>query len=70
MDTEAIWLITFYVPWDEHVKPFAPKLEMSYADLLSKGYNVRFGAVDVSTEKNLGWKYQIDRSPLVKLFSY
>ena len=70
MDKNAIWLVTFFVPWDDHIKSFAPKLEMSYADLTKKGYNVRFGSVDVSVEKTLGWKYQIDRSPLVKLFSY
>ena len=50
-----IWLVVFYVPWDDHVKSFAPKLEKSLADLQNKGYRVRFGSVDVSIEKRLGW---------------
>jgi len=70
MQPGAIWLVTFFVPWDEHIQSFAPKLEMSFADLTSKGFNVRFGSVDVSVNKQLGWEYQIDRSPVVKLFSY
>ena len=70
LSEDSIWLIVFYVPWDEHIKPFAPLLEMSYADLTSKGYSVRFGSVDVSKNRNLGWKYQIDRSPLVKILRY
>ena len=43
MQTDIIWLVTFYVPWDDHVQTFAPKLEMSFADLTKKGYNVQFG---------------------------
>ena len=70
MQPEEIWLVTFFVPWDEHILTFAPKLEMSYADLTKKGYKVRFGSVDVSVEKSLGLKYGIDRSPIVKLFAY
>ena len=30
---------------------------------------MRFGSVDVSTERKLGWKYKIDQSPLVKLLN-
>lgn len=62
--------MVFYVPWDEHIKPFAPKLEMSYADLLKRGYTVKFGSVNVAENRQLGWKYQIDRSPLVKILMY
>ena len=70
LDEDSIWLVVFYVPWDEHIKPFAPKLEMSYADLLKRGYTVKFGAVNVAENRQLGWKYQIDRSPLVKILMY
>lgn len=57
------------MPWDSNVREFAPKLEGSLADLTKRGFNVNFGSVDVSVNKRLGWKYQIDRSPTVKLFS-
>jgi len=56
------------VPWCEHVQTFSPNLEAAAEDLISKGYDIKFGAVDVSTNKKTGWKYQIDRSPFVKIF--
>ena len=37
-EKDKVWLVVFYAPWDEHVKSFAPKLEMALADLTSKGY--------------------------------
>lgn len=65
---EAIWLVIFYVPWCEHTKAFGPKLAAAAQDLVSKNYNIRFGSVDVSINRQAGWKYQINRSPLVKIF--
>ena len=63
-----VWLVTFYVPWCEHTKTFAPKLEKASTEIVADGYNMKFGSVDVSQNKQVGWKYQIDRSPLLKMF--
>lgn len=64
----AIWLVIFAVPWCEHSKELIPQLEAAAAELISLNYNIKFGSVDVSVNKQLGWKYQIDRSPYVKIF--
>jgi len=64
-----VWLVVFYVPWCEHTKLLVPQLQAVASDLLATNYNMKFGAVDVSVNKQLGWKYQIDRSPFIKIFS-
>ena len=68
MTTDAIWVVAFYVPWCDHCTAFAPELEAAAQDLKSHGYKIHLGAVDVSVNKKLGWKYQINSSPYVKIF--
>lgn len=67
---DPIWLIVFYVPWDPYAKEFQPRMQAAAADMAKRGYNVRFGAVDVSTNPQIGAKYQIEESPTVKFFSF
>ena len=69
-DPEAIWVVTFYVPWCEHAKAYSPQLEDAASKLALAGYKIRFGAVDVSANPKVGWMYQIDNSPLVKVFTH
>jgi protein disulfide-isomerase-like protein len=64
----SIWLVTFYVPWCEHAAALSPELEAAAADLMSKGFQIQFGAVDVSKNQQLGWAYQIESSPTIKIF--
>ena len=68
MQDDEIWVVAFYVPWCPHALRFAPEMEKSANDLRDHGYKIRFGAVDVSTQHNLGWRYKIDKSPIVKIF--
>ena len=63
----TIWLVIFYVPWCEHTKALTPQLEFTANKLISDGYKIEFGSVDVSTQRNLGWKFRIDRSPFLKI---
>jgi len=67
---DSLWLIAFYVPWCEHAQAFAPKLEAVADDLRLHKYNINFGAVDVSTNPQLGHYYRIDSSPVIKMLSY
>ena len=46
--TDAIWLVTFYAPWDENAHDFSPRLEAAATDLKKHGYKINFGAIDVS----------------------
>ena len=66
--TDAIWLVTFYAPWDENAHDFSPRLEAAAADLKKHGYKINFGAIDVSQNQQIGYKYGIDASPTVKIF--
>ena len=66
--TDAIWLVTFYAPWDENAHDFSPRLEAAAADLKKHGYKINFGAIDVSQNQQIGYKYGIDASPIVKIF--
>ena len=68
MGDDEIWVVAFYVPWCPHALRFAPEMEQSANDLRDHGYKIKFGAVDVSTQHNLGWRYKIDKSPIVKIF--
>ena len=64
---EEIWVVAFYVPWDPHARDFAPKMEAVAEELTAHGYWMDFGAVDVSTARNLGYQYGIESSPTIKI---
>ena len=67
---DTLWLVAFYVPWCPHAQKFAPKLESISADLSNRHYKINYGAVDVSTNPQLGHHFSIDSSPLIKMLSF
>ena len=68
MHSDEIWVVAFYVPWCPHALRFAPEMEGAASDLQDHVYKIKFGAVDVSKQHALGWRYKIDKSPVVKIF--
>ena len=59
MEEADIWLVVFYVAWCPHAQAFEPKLEAAAEDLMQAGYKIKFGAVDLSRNPGIGYKYRI-----------
>ena len=55
-DKNTMWLVEFYAPWCGHCKSLAPSWELAAKQL--KGV-VRVGAVDMTTDENVGRPYGI-----------
>ena len=68
-DRDSIWVVTFYAPWDPNAKAFAPEMDAATTELKAKGLAINFGATDVTVNKRVGWKYQIQESPTIKIFT-
>lgn len=68
VDKDTIWLITFYVPWCDHCKSFAPVFDQTVNRLRADGYKINYGAIDVDANPKTGRFYNINSSPTVKVF--
>lgn len=64
-DKNTMWLVEFYAPWCGHCKTLAPSWELAAKQL--KGV-VRVGAVDMTTDENVGKPYGIQGFPTLKFF--
>jgi len=64
-NSDEIWLVEFYAPWCGHCKTLAPEYKKAAAAL--KGV-VKIGAVDMTTDQNVGAPYNIQGFPTIKLF--
>lgn len=64
-NSDEIWLIEFYAPWCGHCKSLAPEYKKAAEAL--KGV-VKIGAVDMTTDQNVGAPYNIQGFPTIKLF--
>ena len=63
-------MINFHAPWCEHCETLAPEY-INAADTLSwKGSGVVFGTVDVSEEKEIAEKYQVQNLPKMIFFRH
>lgn len=64
-DKNGMWLVEFYAPWCGHCKNLAPSWELAAKQL--KGV-VNVGAVDMTTDENVGRPYNIQGFPTLKFF--
>jgi len=63
--SDQIWMVEFYAPWCGHCKSLAPEYEKAAKAL--KGI-VNIGAVDMTTDQNVGAPYNIQGFPTIKFF--
>ena len=67
LDSGELWFIEFYAPWCGHCKTLTPHWEKSAKSL--KGV-VNVGAVDMTTDKEVGEPYGITGFPTIKFFGF
>ena len=67
-DAENMWMVTFYADWCPYCEPFAPEYEAAQSDSLLTDKKVKFGALNVMENRDLTQRYQVTRTPTVKIF--
>lgn len=67
MKSDSLWLIEFYAPWCGHCQKLTPSWEKVARQL--KGV-VKVGAVDMTTDEEVGRPYDIKGFPTLKLFGF
>jgi len=65
LESKQLWIVEFYAPWCGHCKTLSPIFEE-----LAKGFEgiIKFGAVDMTTDKEAGEAYKIQSYPTLKFF--
>jgi protein disulfide-isomerase A6 len=59
------WIVEFYAPWCGHCKSMAPAFEKA---AMALGGMVNLGAVDMTTDQQVGSPYNVQGFPTIKLF--
>ena len=67
MKSDSLWLVEFYAPWCGHCKNLAPSWELAAKQL--KGV-VKVGAVDMTTDQEVGQPYNVQGFPTLKWFGF
>lgn len=67
LDSDELWFIEFFAPWCGHCKTLAPEWEKAARQL--KGV-VKVGAVDMTTDQDVGAPYKIEGFPTIKFFGF
>jgi len=67
MKSDSLWLIEFYAPWCGHCQKLTPSWEKVARQL--KGV-VKVGAVDMTTDEEVGRPYDIKGFPSLKWFGF
>lgn len=65
-DKEAMWFVEFYAPWCGHCK----RLKSTWIDLARdlESANIKVGAVDMTTDRDVGAPFAIRGFPTLKFF--
>lgn len=64
---DSLWLVEFYAPWCGHCKSLAPEWTKAAKQL--KGV-VKVGAVDMTTDQEVGSPYKVEGFPTLKFFGF
>lgn len=64
---DSLWLVEFYAPWCGHCKSLAPEWTKAAKQL--KGV-VKVGAVDMTTDEEVGSPYKVEGFPTLKFFGF
>ena len=67
LDSDELWFVEFFAPWCGHCKQLAPAWEEAANRL--KGV-VKVGAVDMTTDQDVGQPYGIQGFPTIKFFGF
>merc|ERR1711935_154365 len=65
VNSKEPWIVEFYAPWCGHCKSMAPAFEKAANAL---GGMVNLGAVDMTTDQQVGAPYNVQGFPTIKLF--
>ena len=68
MTQNGLWYLEFYAPWCGHCKKFAPIYEEASNEPELK--DVRFGAIDATSQKQLAKQFGVSRFPTLKLYVF
>jgi protein disulfide-isomerase A6 len=67
LEGDELWLVEFFAPWCGHCKTLAPAWEKAAKTL--KGV-VKIGAVDMTSDQDVGQPYGIQGFPTLKFFGF
>lgn len=65
LETRDVWVVQFIAPGCEPCKQMAPEFERASKSLLEPDMGVRFGAIDIAGNEDLGRLMQISRVPAI-----
>lgn len=63
-----MWVLTFYADWCPYATALEHEILVNSRNMQVSGYNVKYGAVDVTQCPELVHRYQIARSPTIELY--
>lgn len=67
-DKDNFWVVTFYADWCQYATALEREIMVNSRNMLTKGYSVKYGAVDVSSNPLLVQKYRIQQSPTITMY--
>ena len=67
-DDQNMWVLTFYADWCPYASALEHEILVNSRNMQISGYNVKYGAVDVTQCPELVHRYQIQRSPTIELY--
>ena len=67
-DPDNMWFVTFYTDWCPYCKTLDQELFEARDDETIQDKKVKFGVVELMSNKNLMRKYDIKSAPIIKVF--
>ena len=67
-DDENLWVVAFYADWCPYCESFDPEYESTASDVKLADKAIKFGAINVMENRETTQKFQVRRTPTVKIF--